>query len=138
MWEAVITDSRIAEASVSEDGVLTVKGLAAGLASVTVTASDGDLSDSVEIPVAVKDPSAPTCIYPTAASSHISIRTESLEPVAVSIDIYSTTGAKVLSEEKEGDIFHPVPLSIHNLAPGLYTARVSYSGKDFKLRFTKI
>ncbi len=138
VWEAVITDSHIAEASVSEDGVLTVKGLSAGLASVTVTASDGDLSDSVEIPVAVKDPSAPICIYPTAASSHISIRTESLEPVAVSIDIYSTTGAKVLSEEKEGDIFHPVPLSIHNLAPGLYTARVSYSGKDVKLRFTKI
>ena len=137
-WKAEISDPAKAAVSVSDDGVLTVKGEAVGLTSVTVTANDGQLEESAEVPVAVKDPSIGTHIYPTAARNQISVCPDSAEPVTVSVQVFSTTGTSVLSAESEGDIFHPIPISVYNLAPGLYTARVTYSGKTCNIRFSKI
>ena len=135
---AEVADSEKATVSLSDNGVLTVKGVRSGRTSVTVTASDGELTAVAKVSVAVKDPALGTYVYPTAAKEEITLCVDSVEPVTVKIELFSSTGVPVLTNEREGDIFRPITLTIRDLTPGLYTARVSFAGQVHTLRFAKV
>ena len=128
----------IAELAVDEDGNLTVKALKVGITALTIQASDGELASEFTLPLAVRNPSVPVYAGPTTTNSKLTLHIDADQPVTVSVDIYSTTGSKVLSKELEGDIFHPLVIPVHALAPGIYTAKVSYPGTKHETRFVKI
>ena len=117
---------------------LTITAKEAGISTLHLTASDGTESNEVHIPLAVKDPSKPASVNPTVATRHIDIHVDADEMMPVNIDIYSSTGAKVLSRQKEADIFHPVNISVKDIAPGHYTGKVSFGGTVHTVRFTKV
>ena len=119
-------------------GSLTLTAQKAGISTLHLTASDGYESNEVHIPLAVKDPSKPVSVNPAVATEQIDILVDAEGMVPVQIDIYSSTGAKVLSAEKEGSIFVPVYLSVKTLAPGQYTGKVAYGGTVYTVRFTKV
>ena len=119
-------------------GVLTMTAIQAGISTLHISAGDGLESTEVHIPFAVKDPSRPAYAYPEVATEQVNIAVDAAEKTSVVIDIYSSTGAKVLSETKEGDIFHPIVLSVKGIAPGRYTGKVSYGGTIHTVRFTKV
>ena len=137
-FEASLEAPELSSLEIGGDGVLTVKALKAGISTLQVSVSDGLLSNAVYIPIAVKDPSRPAYAYPAVATDDVRIAVDAEKKVSVTIDIYSSTGAKVLSAGKYGDIFHPVSLSIKNLAPGTYSGKVAYDGAVHTIRFTKI
>ena len=137
-FEASLEVPELSSLETDGNGVLTIKALKAGISTLQVSASDGLLSSAVYIPFAVKDPSRPAYAYPTLATEEIHVAIDSEEKVPVTVDIYSSTGTKVLSTGKEGDIFHPLSLSVKALAPGIYTGKVSYGGALHIVRFTKI
>ncbi len=136
-FETSLEDPDLSSLDLSGE-TLTLKALKAGISTLHVAASDGEEPVEVHIPFAVKDPSRPVYAFPTAATEQVNIAVDAAEKVPVSIDIYSSTGAKVLSNKQEGDIFHPVPLSVKRLAPGQYTGKVTFSGTVYTVRFTKI
>ena len=128
----------LAELSVDEAGTLTVKGLQSGLSTLTVKASDGENDAAVSIPFAVKNPSAPVYARPTRVEQKLTLAIDAAASVPVTVEILSATGTKVMASEVEADIFHPVTLAVHSLAPGIYTAKVTYSGTTHETRFVKL
>lgn len=136
-FESSLEDPDLSSLDLS-GGTLTLTARKAGISTLHIAASDGEEPVVVYIPFAVKDPSRPVYAYPTAASDQVSVAVDAAEKVPVIIDIYSSTGAKVLSEKKEGDIFHPITLSVKRLAPGQYSGKVTYSGTVYTVHFTKI
>jgi hypothetical protein len=128
----------LAEISVDEAGTLTVKGLQSGLSTLTVKASDGENDAAVSIPFAVKNPSAPVYARPTRVEQKLTLAIDAAASVPVTVEILSATGTKVMVSEVEADIFHPVTLAVHSLAPGIYTAKVTYSGTTHETRFVKL
>ena len=120
------------------DGNLTLTAKEAGISTLHLTASDGLVSSELHLPLAVKDPSKPVSVNPAVATKDIDILVDASEMMPVKIDIYSSTGARVLSQQKEGDIFHPVNISVKDIAPGHYTGKVSFGGAVHTVRFTKI
>lgn len=119
-------------------GTLNLTALKPGISTLHIAVSDGEESEEVNLPFAVKDPSRPAYAYPTAATEYVYIAVDAAEPTPVTIDVFSATGAKVRTEKKDGDIFHPVYLSVKGLAPGQYSGKVSYSGAEHTVRFTKL
>ena len=136
-YEVEPEDPTLASSDVDANGQMTVKGLRFGVSKLTVKASDGQATDQVEVPVAVKNPAGPY-VYPTTATSKLFVSVNDVTPVSVSVSIYSSTGALVDSQVQDADIFHPVRILVGNLAPGVYTVKVTTPDATRTLSFVKV
>lgn len=128
----------IASVSVSGDGTLSVSAERYGRTSLVIQASDGQAHATRTLILAVRNPSAPMYVYPTRASEKITVVVDAASTADISLDILSSTGSKVYHEDLQGDIFHPLSISVKNLAPGRYKVRTSYDGTTHLADFVKI
>jgi hypothetical protein len=119
----------------------TIQAVAYGLTTVTIKASDtlGETASfSFKIAVKDKNKGSGAEAFPEAASDCIYIWPASEFVNQYTVEVYSSTGAKVLSLQEEGGLFRPIPVDITGIAPGLYTAVVTpKGGNSQKLKFVK-
>lgn len=116
--------------------VITPKGY--GTSTVTLMATDGLGADaSVRFRVAVVNPDQPVALQEEVVSSEVVFSVGTAEPVAVNLSIYASTGGLVYSKQLLASAFLPIELNVAGLAPGRYTAEISYEGVTQRLRFMK-
>lgn len=137
-----INNSNPAIVKVEEAGQkLNITTLSFGFASIEISATDGlGETASFSFVIAVKSPdkSNKSEAYPEVATDQIYIWPSEAEEDYYQITIYSVSGAKVMLLEAKGGLFNPIPVDISGLAPGVYTARISVSGKaDETAKFVK-
>ena len=137
-YEASIEDTDIVTAALSADGTVTLTAVKTGITKLDTSASDWEGSTGRSVQVAVRNPDA--SVWPASAvvEDNLVLYVDTATTVTVHTDIFSSTGAKVLSADNPGGIFRPVSISVDALAPGTYTARVSWEGAAYTVRFTKI
>ncbi|MBP5676730.1 MAG: S8 family serine peptidase [Bacteroidales bacterium] len=140
--DVTVENSNPEVATLEDTGTkFTIQAVGYGLTTVTVKASDtlGETA-SFSFTVAVKDSRKGTGaeVFPETASDTVYIWPASDFVKKYTVDIYSSMGAKVLSLQEEGGLFHPIPVDITGIAPGLYTAVVTPKGESSqKLKFVK-
>lgn len=137
VFSAIFSNSGVAKALVKKE-ILELTPVSYGATTLTVRASDGTSSTSVDIPLTVANPNKPAYVYPTQATTRVNVGIDAEEPTAIEIHIYGAGGGKVLSWKGEGDAFHPASLDISSLAPGSYLLVVRYGSAEHPLRFVKI
>ena len=139
VYSAVSTNAEVASVSVNE-AMLTISGLRKGDVSVSMTATDllGETGQT-SVQVVVKDPDQPVDVYPLPVESTLYVRND-VEGASVptEVTLYSMTGAKVLSETKQSNVFNPRKVDVSVLAPGQYLLSVSYNKKTYKQVIVKI
>ena len=137
LFTASLAPTGIATAIVKE-GTLTLTPVSYGSATLSVRATDGKASVSVDIPLTVSDPDKPVYAWPTQATTEVHVGIDAEESTAIEIHVYGAGGGEVLSWKGEGDVYHAVTLNVATLAPGSYLLVVRYNGADHSLRFVKI
>ena len=138
MYEASIEDTDIVTAALSADGTVTLTAVKTGITQLDTSASDWEGSTERSVPVAVRNPEAPVWPASAVVEDNLVLYVNAATTVTVHTDIFSSTGAKVLSADNPGGIFRPVSISVDAIAPGTYTARVSWEDAAYTVRFTKI
>ena len=136
-YSVSVTPAELADATVSEDGELTIQGKGQGVGKISVEASDGVDSRTVVLPLILKEATTTAFLYPATATSTLSVVIDATEEVTVDWAIYSASGARVLEGTSQAGVFKPLSCSVQSLAPGLYTLKLSYSGKTKTLTFSK-
>ena len=136
-YSVSVTPAELADATVSEDGQLTIQAKAQGVGKIAVEASDGEDNRTVVLPLVLKETNTSAFLYPATATSTISVVIDAQQAQAVQWAIYSATGAKVLEGSCTASVFQPVTCSVTSLAPGLYTLKLAYAGKTKTLTFSK-
>ena len=129
-----VVNSNPEVATITEgENKFTIKSVNYGLASIDITATDG-LGETATFGfmVAVKNPDKGSGaeISPEAASDRVNIWPATVQLKEYSIEVYSVSGAKVLSLTEKGGLFLPIEMDITGLAPGLYTAHVTPGGES--------
>ena len=119
-------------------GRLTVSPRSYGIANVTITASDFLGADaSISFRVAVVNPDQPVQLVEEVVSSELELRIETATPTAVKLAIYASTGGLVYKKETLASAFLPIQLNVAGLAPGRYTAELTYNDVTHRVRFIK-
>ena len=136
-FEATLLPAEVATFTLSDQGQLTVTALRSGVGHLTLEVSDGELVNVTTFTLVVKHPDTPAFVYPSSATHYVNVVIDASEPVQVLLEAYSASGARVLENRQEGDCGHPIRLIINELAPGVYTLKVSYSGQTHTLQFSK-
>jgi len=136
-FKATLLPAELATVMVTDQGQLEVKALRSGVGELTLEVSDGQLVSITTFPLVVKHPGMPAFVYPSSATSFVNVVIDASEPVQVQLEAYSASGARAFEKQQEADSNHPIRLSVSGLAPGLYTLKVSYSGKTHTLQFSK-
>ena len=100
-----------------------------GRGTVTIIATDAmGLSARTSMAIAVADPSVPVSIYPMPAVSDMYIAINQEKMTLVTVSLYTSTGQFVATVETQASIFEPVQMDVSSLAPGRYTAEITYQG----------
>ena len=137
-YTAVLENPSLASVDLSENGELTLTALQSGTSTLRLTASDGLLGSTLDLPVAVMNPSRPVSLFPTVTDNMLKLAVDSVQKTRVSIAVHSATGACVFAFEEDGNIFNPVIFSVKKLAPGTYTVKATLEGVTHSLSFIKI
>ena len=100
-----------------------------GRGTVTVFATDAlGKTAQATMTIVVADPSVTVSVYPMPAVSDLYIAVNQEEMTSVTVSLYTSTGLLVGTVETQANIFEPVQLDVSSLAPGRYTAEVTYQG----------
>ena len=119
-------------------GRLTVSPGSYGIANVTITASDFLGADaSISFKVAVVNPDQPVQLAEEVVSSELELRIETAVPTSVKLAVYASTGGLVYKKETLASAFLPIQLNVAGLAPGRYTAELTYNDVTHRVRFIK-
>lgn len=137
-YYAQIASQDLATVQISEEGILTVSGVQAGITEVEVMVSDGDLSKSVSLKVTVSRPGKTVFLFPEVATTGIDFAYVSAAPVKCSVSVLSATGTLLYSYNGEMDAFHTVHVSLAGYAPGVYTVRIEAENGTEVLSFAKV
>ena len=137
--QAKSSNSMVLKVNVNSSSVIEMVPVGSGVATVTLTATDG-LGESVSqsFRVAVRTSSKSMDVYPVPASTEVTFWPDSLEEQPFKVTLYSGTGSKVLSAEFSAGVFQPAVLDITGLAPGKYTAILGYGGTSWRETVVKI
>ena len=122
------TTSGVASGSVS-GSILNLSPKDYGLTTVTVTARDARQAKcEASFNLIARNAFLDLDVYPNPVSDHLYIRPAT--PMQTGATLYSRSGAKVRSEEAQAGPFSPLIIDVRELAPGTYTLRVDYGGKQ--------
>lgn len=114
-------------------GVMHVTALGTGLAEVTVTGTDA-LGEKVNFTfkALVRNSKYECSAYPNPVSSTLYISNAESETVSMSIVITSSSGGKVYEGTQEVSAFEPASVDMSGVAPGRYSASMTYNGNTYK------
>ena len=137
-YEVTVSDeSRVIFSLVS--GVLTLKSVGYGEATVTVKATDS-MSKSVQtsFKVLVRDSSKAYDLYPNPVTDG-KMYVRSSQSETVDVQLIGTSGAVVYSSELVTEPFNPALVDMSDVLPGAYKAKVTdKSGKVFTQNIVKL
>ncbi len=137
-YSARVRQPDLAQVTVSEEGVLTLEGLQAGLATVDVEASDGLDSKVVSLPLAISLEGKALFLYPAVARNQVYVAYNAATPVKASLALFSATGAQLWRGEAQMSAFRPVLIDLSKYAPGVYTVQVQAGNATDVLSFAKM
>lgn len=109
-----------------------------GVTDVKIAAYDSRKEQAVfEFKVLVKDPSEPVSVYPNPVTDYVNVGTlDKTEPVE--IHIVSSAGKTMYRQTSEISGFEPAKVDMSAYAPGTYSVRVTYEGKEYKKTVVKL
>ena len=100
-----------------------------GQTTVTVTASDArSAACQASFSLISRNAYLDLDVYPNPVTDYLYVRPST--QVQTRAALYSRSGAKVREEEEDASPFSPVRIDVRGLAPGTYTLRVDYGGKQ--------
>ena len=110
-----------------------ITALGTGLAEVTVTGTDA-LGEKVNFTfkALVRNSKYECSAYPNPVSSTLYISNAESETVSMSIVITSSSGGKVYEGTQEVSAFEPASVDMSGVAPGRYSASMTYNGNTYK------
>lgn len=117
--------------------IITGTALGYGVVDITVTAKDakGEKVDFA-FKVQVKDPSEPLSVYPNPVTDYLNVGT--LDEAETTISIFSATGQLVYEETSQVSGMNPARIDMRDCAPGTYSLKVVFGGKEFKQNIVKL
>ena len=108
-----------------------------GTAEIKLTASDGEKTTGISIPVLVKgDLSDLAETYPNPVTTDLVIRTE--QPAETYVRIVNSTGKAVYEKTSVFSGFEPLIVNMTALAPGRYSVTIRYNGNTYHKTIVKI
>ena len=108
-----------------------------GTAELVITASDGDKSSTLTIPVLVKSDLGDLAeTYPTPVTTDLVIRTE--YPAETCVRIVNSTGKTVYEQTSVFSGFDPLTIDMSGLAPGRYSVTIRYGGNSYNKIIVKV
>ena len=130
------SDHDVAQATIN-GGKVCVTGNAAGPATISISANDGDRQTTVKFQLLVKATAAnPVETYPTPVTNKLYIRTE--QEAEHYVRIVSSSGKVVYETTKTFSGFDPLSIDVTDLAPGRYSVSVVYNGKAYHKTIVKV
>lgn len=118
-------------------GTLTLKPVAYGESSITITATDArGAAAKLSFMVLVRDTSRDVDIYPNPVSDRLYIRPSTAG--SVSIVLTGQNGAVVFEETVNADVFSPATVNVRSLSTGLYKAKVTFGDKSMEQTVMKL
>ena len=116
--------------------ILYINPEAYGQTTVTVTASDArGASCQAGFSLLARNAYLDLDVYPNPVTDYLYVRPST--QVQTRAALYSRSGAKVREEEENAGPFSPVRIDVRGLAPGTYTLRVDYGGKQHTSNIVK-
>lgn len=135
-YDITISNSTIAHIT-AKNNQLIGTALGYGMADVNVKAKDArGESVTFDFKVQVKDPSKPLSVYPNPVTDYVNVAT--LDMAETTINIYSSTGQLVHSETSQVSGMEPARIDMRGCAPGNYSVRVTFGGKEYKQNIVKL
>lgn len=126
------------EATVNEEQ-LTLKALKAGMATITIQASDYfDKSVSRSFTMMARDGSQEVDLYPNPVIDKLNIRMGEEVDGEVHVKLYSSAGALALEDDVQVEPFKPGVLDVSKLSGGSYVIVLEYGGKEIKKNIIKL
>ena len=86
--------------------------------------------------VVVKDPAEPVSLYPNPFQDYLNVST--MAPADTRVQILNSSGKKVYDETMIISAIEPVKLDLRDLAPGVYSVKVSFDGKEYVRNVVKL
>lgn len=135
-YECVIANPLVLFLNVRQDMIYGTP-LQYGQTDVKIIAKDSR-GEKVEFDfdVLVKDPAVGLSVYPNPVKDYVNVSTG--DAAETNIAIYSSTGQKLYDKTSNVSAFEPARIDMRDFAPGVYTVKVKYSGKEYKETIVKI
>ena len=127
-YSASLSNSQMASATLSGSH-LTLSPSDYGQTDVTVTASDArGQKCTTRFSLLARNAYQEVDVYPNPATDFLRVRPA--EDTEMHVTLYSRSGAVVFSESASAGPFNPILIELDGLAPGTYTLKVEYGGKQ--------
>lgn len=134
----LISETPLGDFSISGSNQISFSADSYGLDTVTITASDefgGSISQDVQI--LVRDGQSRSFdVYPNPVIDNLYIRGS--EKCSVTVEIYSESGTRVLTENVETSPFSPAKLDLGALDGGIYTVMITGENGNQRSRISKL
>ena len=135
-YDITISNPTIAHIT-SKNNQLIGTSLGYGTVDVTVVAKDAR-SEKVtfDFKVTVKDPSDPLSLYPNPVKDYLYVAT--LDMAETHIQVYNSTGRLMVGLTAQVSAAEPAQIDMRDYAPGTYTVKVVFGGKEYKKNVVKL
>ena len=135
-YEVVAANAKIAHINVKGDRLIGTS-LAYGTTEMTVTAKDARGEKVVfTFNVTVKDPSDPLSLYPNPVVDYLNVAT--LDMAQTEVIVASSTGQEVFHQTLQVSAQEPAKVDMRACAPGTYSVKVIFGGKEYKKNVVKL
>lgn len=139
-FRASSLDGKIATASVTEDGKLSLKAVGQGVCQVKVSAEDHN-GERVEamFTVLVRLPGTGEVFISgeTVITGGTVTVIPGVEETATTVRVITASGVVVYENTENHSASNPLSLNLDNLAPGIYTLEVTYKGEVYSFTIVK-
>ena len=127
-------DTGVATASISEEGMLTVKAVSQGVCTVLISAEDhAGAKVQQEVTVLVRPEGSPEVFLSgsTVISEGAVTIITGLQEAPTTAKLIHASGVVVYSYSGVHSAATPLSIQMDNLAPGIYTLEVTYNGQVY-------
>ena len=135
-YEVVATNAKVAHINAKGDRLIGT-ALAYGTTEMTVTAKDARGEKVVfTFKVTVKDPSDPLSLYPNPVVDYLNVAT--LDMAETEVVVVSSTGQEIFHQTMQVSAQEPAKVDMRACAPGTYSVKVIFGGKEYKKNVVKL
>jgi hypothetical protein len=135
-YDITISNPTIAHIT-SKNNQLIGTSLGYGSVDVTVVAKDARGEKvTFTFKVTVKDPSDPLSLYPNPVKDYLYVAT--LDMAETHIQVYNSTGRLMVGLTAQVSAAEPAQIDMRDYAPGTYTVKVVFGGKEYKKNVVKL
>jgi subtilisin family serine protease len=135
-YDVTISNPKLAHITAKGDKLIGTS-LGYGSTDVNVVAKDARGEKvTFDFKVTVKDPSDPLSLYPNPVKDYLYVAT--LDIAETNIQVYSSTGRLMLSTTSQVGAVEPAQIDMRDCAPGTYTVKVEFGGKEYKKNVVKL